>query len=75
MSRTLARAFEALVDRHGGYLSLGPIYVTSVRHAHSDNKNAFTLGRDYQRGQHREELSTVAPMLSAIQESVTTRQS
>ena len=38
MSRTLTRAFEALVDRHAGYLSLGPIYVTSVRHAHSEQE-------------------------------------
>lgn len=49
MSR-LARAFEALVDRHGGYMRLGPVYVTSWRHAQSDNRNAFEIGRDYEGG-------------------------
>ncbi len=71
MSRALARAFEALVDRHGGYLSLGPIYVTSHHHANENGRNAFEIGRDHERSLKHRELSTVATMLSAIQDSMT----
>ncbi len=50
------------------------VVVTRKTRARAE-RNAFELGRDYQRSEHRKELSTVATMLSAIQESVTTRQS
>ena len=49
-----------------------PFVVVTRRAREQAERSAFALGRDYERGQHRKGLSTVAAILSAIQESLTT---